>query len=952
MGLLNARSAKQQDSTTDKPAEIHDLIVSMGLHALVVTETWLRDGNTDCIALGEMTPAGYKLQHQSRTNRRGGGLALIHLSTVKATRLEDITCPSFEGFTSSLSCLQKSVLLIALYRPPRCSVADFLADFEELLERLTTSSHNLLIVGDFNIHMESTTDRHALKLNEILQSYAMVQHVEQPTHSGGHLLDAVISRTTCMDIAFKGCDYSVSSDHACVYFSLQLPKPEKEKKTFTVRKFRSIDTSQLCSDISQSTLSQELPSDCSSAFALYDSVLRELMDMHAPARTVSITVRPGAPWFNFDVREARRDYRRLERQWKKSHLTTHLEMMHKQRNRLTLVRRQAKIDYYEEKVNSASTPRELSLITNSLLQKKTEIVLPSTTDDMLLAEKMADFFDAKIATIRSGINPPAADPSAGSSTSEIDHAPLSIFTPATEEEIIKIIQKSPCKSSNLDPIPTWLLKKCLPALAPVLTALVNLSLSTSQVPIILKEAVITPLLKKPSLDPETLKNYRPVSNLTYLSKLIERAIARRIQDHCVASSITNRFQSAYKCHHSTETALIRVHNDIMQAVDKEGGAILVLLDLSAAFDTIDHHLLLDHLKHHMGITDQALQWLTSYLQERSQRVRIRESVSSPHRLLYGVPQGSVLGPLLFTMYTHPLSSIVSHHHLAHHFYADDTQLYISFSPRSSTSLSDSVELIEAAVTDIKQWMDAHYLKLNEDKTEIIIIKRPSLRSSPSISTLNICGCDVSPSPSARDLGVVFDSCFGLEGHVAAVCKTAFYHLHSIWKVRKFLSEDATRGLVQAHVISRLDYCNALYYGIPITLRNRLQRVQNAAARVIVCAKKSDHISPILQRLHWLPVEHRVQFKIEMLTYKTLHGLAPPYLEDLISEYVPTRALRSATDHLLTRTSCNLKTVGGRAFSFCAPVLWNNLPKELKTCQSLTVFKKSLKTFHFKRAFNL
>ena len=283
----------------------------------------------------------------------------------------------------------------------------------------------------------------------------------------------------------------------------------------------------------------------------------------------------------------------------------------------------------------------------------------------------------------------------------------------------------------------------------------------------------------------------------------------------------------------------------------------MLLDLSAAFDTIDHHLLLNHLKHHMGIMDHALQWLTSYLQERSQRVRIRQLTSSAHQLLYGVPQGSILGPLLFTLYTHPLSSIVSHHHLQHHFYADDTQLCISFSPRSSSSLSDSVELIEAAVTDIKQWMDAHYLKLNEDKTEILVIKRPSLRSAPSINTVNICGCDVSPSPSVRDLGVVFDSCFGLESHVAAVCKVAFCHLHSIWKVRKFLSEDATRGRVQAHVISRLDYCNALYYGIPITLRNKLQRVQNAAARVIVQARKFDHITPILQRLHWLPLEHRI-----------------------------------------------------------------------------------------------
>jgi hypothetical protein len=250
-------------------------------------------------------------------------------------------------------------------------------------------------------------------------------------------------------------------------------------------------------------------------------------------------------------------------------------------------------------------------------------------------------------------------------------------------------------------------------------------------------------------------------------------------------------------------------------------------------------LTLDHLQDRKGIRDCALAWFNSYLCNRLQRIRVRGSLSSPHKLQYGVPQGSVLGPLLLTLYTHPLSSIISQHHLQHHIYADDTQLYIVFSPKAPSSVSSAVATIETAVTDIKTWMDAHFLKLNEHNTEILIIRRPSLCSSPSIiSNITICDCDVTCSSTVRNLGVVFDTSFGLDDHAVNICKGAYFHLHSIWKVQKFLTTVSTRALVKAHVTSPLDYCNALFYGLPVSTRNKLQRVQNAAARVITRTKES------------------------------------------------------------------------------------------------------------------
>ena len=231
------------------------------------------------------------------------------------------------------------------------------------------------------------------------------------------------------------------------------------------------------------------------------------------------------------------------------------------------------------------------------------------------------------------------------------------FCPVTVEEICKTIMCCPTTSCVLDPLPTQLLKTNVDILSPVITRIVNLSLTTGKFPCSQKSAIITPLLKKASLDPESLKNYRPVSNLTFVSKLLERMVAKQLHDHLSQHQLYEKHQSAYRKRHSTETALTRVQNDILRAMDDSKATVLVLLDLSAAFDTVDHNFLLERLKQ-CGISGTAQSWFKSYLEDRSQKVHLRGRSSASSSLRFGVPQGSVLGPILFTIYTIPLGEIV------------------------------------------------------------------------------------------------------------------------------------------------------------------------------------------------------------------------------------------------------------------------------------------------------
>ena len=431
-----------------------------------------------------------------------------------------------------------------------------------------------------------------------------------------------------------------------------------------------------------------------------------------------------------------------------------------------------------------------------------------------MANTFADFFGEKLHKIRAEFASSSSQIEPLDNVSNCVLKQLSSFRPAAHDEVHRIIQQAPPKHCSLDPIPTELLKKSLDQFLPIITRIINAPVSEQSMPSSLKNAFVKPLLKKPSLDQNQLKNYRPVSNLPYISK---RVVANRLTQHMSDNNMYESYQSAYRKSHSVETALIRVQNDILQALDKKQCVILVLLDMASAFDTVDYSILLSRLSKYVGIN--ALSWFSSYLSGRHQTVFVNKSKAYSNLLTSGVPQGSVLGPILFSVYTLPLGDIMRRHGVNFHLFADDTQIYATF---NIPDLQSTCDRIERCISDVQSWTAANFLKLNTEKTEILLISSRFGKVEHPLSLLNIAGATIHSVSSAKNIGVIFDSNLCLESHINSICRSAYFHLRNIGAMRKYLNHSATAILVHAFIFSKIDLNNSMLINLPDRLLDKLQ----------------------------------------------------------------------------------------------------------------------------------
>ena len=506
-----------------------------------VSETWLKSNKCSVTAL--VKTYGYVLVHNRRKDRQketGGGVGVLLKQDFKYKRIPHKQFSSFEHIMINVSLTStKSLVLVSIYRVLFVPVTTFLEEIVELFELLITLKKDIVLAGDVNIHMEED-ELYANKFKDLLDTFNIIQHVNFPSHIQGHTLDIIATFGEQPEISnINGNLYDVSH-HLLVDFNLAAAPEIKQLKEISYRKLMNIEPEKFKEEVSEKVTISEGKS-FGENIKLYNNVLRGILDEHAPVKTKQMKVVPRAPWFDNEYENLRRERRKEEKLFHKTKLEHHHENYKSLRKKTTELAHQKKCDYYGEKLNGVNNKVLYSTI-NKLVDGEKESVLPDAKSDTELASSFLSYFKNKIDKIRDSFD-----------TATVSEPPelysgikLCNFEPTTEEEIKTIVASFGVKSSPEDPIPAPLLKKHLELFVPIWTKLVNISLEQGSIEC-LKTAVILPLIKEldDHIDKDNHKNYRPVSNLEFVGKLVERVVSKRLVKHMTDNSLHSDFEHGF-----------------------------------------------------------------------------------------------------------------------------------------------------------------------------------------------------------------------------------------------------------------------------------------------------------------------------------------------------------------------------------------------------------------------
>jgi len=866
----------------------------------------------------------------------------------------------FESLCLKMVSKASTFIIACLYRPPGPVSTEFCSEMCDILDQLMLTDNQFIICGDFNCpgRNGATIDD---RLHEVLLRYNQQQLVVDPTHEAGHTLDLLI---TPEDVTGHGSvavrDVTVNplvySDHSLVCCRIGVHRDRPATVTYNYRRIKDIDLSTFSHDVICSRLYDDdvLANFSANKYAdLLDVEIKRLLDHHAPLRTN--TKRRGAHdqrKLSEEARAAKCRCRRLERRFRRSRSAEDMAALKKMRKDTREKIDQSRTNQIKEQMCAAAGDSRSLWRTAKQLLHSPPPVNTTNDDDASLCNDFSTFFSDKVGRVRTAAAAVVDECIGGNHGQAPDKQhigpSLSAFSDVTVAEVVKLLNQLPNKSSPLDALPTSLLKNCTKAFAPIIAHLAQLSFREGVFPSAYKTAHVSPLLKKSGLNRSDPANYRPISNLNTVSKVIERLVLARLKPQLFTSDNFSRFQSAYRQGHSTETALLCALESVYSAIDKKKLAVLVGLDISAAFDTVNHAILLERLHSVFGVTGTALNWLSSYLSDRQQYVQLGRHRSSTIPCFSGVPQGSVLGALLFIAYVSPVGDVITRHGLDYHQYADDTHLLLAV---NAATIQSDLSAIEICSTAVKLWFAQNDLLLNADKSELMFIGTSAQLSAVAVDSVKIAGAKLPVSTMIKSLGVLIDRRLSFDSQVNAIARACNYHIWALRHIRRLVTVDVAKTLACSIVGARLDYCNSLLNGTSNKNIAILQRLQNSLARVVLQMPRSAHTTPLLQSLHWLPVRQRIQYKVAVLAYNAKISSTPPYLHSLLIDHsVHTPMSLRSSDRPLLAVNRTRTDYGRRAFSVAAATVWNNLPTNLQSLSTLNTFRSHLKTFLFSNAF--
>ena len=940
---LNVRSLKNREHFH----QVADLVSNGDYDVFTVSETWFNSS----VRNTEVNIPGYHLARLDRKRKTGTGVCAYVRNSLKLKVLSDITANSEEGFQQLWFTIQhkklRSLVICVVYRPPDVPLTTLTEALAPAYSQAATLGKDIIILGDLNCDLLAPSKPEFSALNSLCSLLTLKQLISEPTRvtqTSQSLIDVILTSNEDL-VKCNKVLYTTISDHFLVSCELNLKRPRSDPPCITTRSYKTFDPEAFSKDISSVPWNTVgILDHVDDQVSMFNSLFLEVLDQHAPKTFKAIHKKSRVISPEIKTLMSQRDS--LHKTARQTGQSSDWQAYRSIRQQVKAEIRSSETKIIREEINSNSSKSSIWKTVRRCLNPYGNSNLPYSKDSTEVLNSFNEYFVSVGDTAANQASELAKQHGLTTTTPTISTEPTTSnsrdisqtfkFERVTASTVKEIITAMPSnKAPGYDRINIGVVKTCLPHILHVLTDLFNKSLMSSQFP---KEWKIAEVVAHPKEgDHEEPCNNRPISLLPVLSKILERIVHNQFVNFLVTNNKLSIHQSGNKQLHSTETLGLLFTSHLLRAIDEKKVTAVMLLDLSKAFDSINHQTLLIQLKG-FDVSPGALSWFESYLTDRQQCVRINNSRSNFLTIQHGVPQGSILGPLLFNLYINDLPSMCNTCSIES--YVDDSKLYLSFPGKDVDS---SLRVLKEDLLRVASWCCTNGLLINPKKTKFCVFGSEKMLARTTIPSLTFLGEELQAEDHVKDLGIILDKGLTFTQHIDSLVSDLMGKLLMISRISHLFDKASLFTIINSLVFSKMFYCSTVWAGTTKSNISKLQLVLNFAARLLSGKRKYDHISPTLKSLNLLPVSQLLTLRDSIMMFKIMNKQAPNYLLQLFNTRSSIHNYNTRNKDNLNIPKCRTTITQQNSFEHRGTKVWNSIPQEIKnSSKTVYSFKRSLK----------